>query len=73
MKRLLKIIKGVVRGLKENLVPIMVFFIVVFALIPYCRDVRGYYAIGGEYIFAGFVAYGTSRLIKTKERKYEKN
>lgn len=57
MKRLLKKIKGAVVLLKDNAIPIMSFFIVVLALTPYLREWRGYYAIGGEYILAGLVAY----------------
>lgn len=69
MKRLLKIIKGAVRGLKENLIPIMVFFIVVFALTPYLREQRGYYAIGGEYILGVFCAIGSRFVLQRSEEK----
>ena len=57
MKKLLKKMKEAVMLLKDNAIPIMSFFIVVLALTPYCREWRGYYAIGGEYILAGVIAY----------------
>ena len=57
MKKLLKKIKEAVKALKDNAIPIMSFFIVVLALRPYCYGIRGYHAIGGEYILAGLVAY----------------
>ena len=62
MKKLLKRIKIAAKAVKRKSVPIMIFFIVVLALTPYCREVRGYYAIGSEYILAGFVALGVSKL-----------
>ena len=67
MKRLLKKIKGAVKALKDNAIPIMSFFIVVLALTPYLREWRGYYAIGGEYILAGLIAYGISFAIHNSQ------
>ncbi len=67
MKRLLKKIKETAMLLKVNAIPIMSFFIVVLALTPYCREWRGYYAIGGEYILAGVLAWGTSRAIHNSQ------
>lgn len=69
MKRLLKKIKETAMLLKDNAIPIMSFFIVVLALTPYCYGIRGYYAIGGEYILAGVVAFGTSYIMKNKGAK----
>lgn len=60
MKRLLKKIKEAVKTLKDNAIPIMSFFIVILVLRPYCYSIRGYHAIGGEYILAGLIAYGIS-------------
>lgn len=57
--------------LKVNAIPIMSFFIVVLALTPYLREWRGYYAIGGEYILAGVVAFGTSYIIGNGKSKME--
>ena len=57
MKKLLKKMKEAVMLLKENVIPIMSFFIVILAFRPYCYSIRGYHAIGGEYILAGLVAY----------------
>lgn len=57
MKKLLKKMKEAVMLLKENAIPIMSFFIVILAFRPYCYSIRGYHAIGGEYILAGLVAY----------------
>lgn len=65
MKKLLKKIKGAVMLLKDNAIPIMSFLIVVLALTPYLREQRGYYAIGGEYILAGAVAYAVHRAQRT--------
>ena len=67
MKRLLKKIKGAVKALKDNAIPIMSFFIVVLALTPYLREWRGYYAIGGEYILAGLIAYGISSVMQNSK------
>lgn len=69
MKRLLKKIKGAAMLLKENAIPIMSFLIVVLALTPHLREWRGYYAIGGEYILAGVIAWETSYLIQSKGEK----
>ena len=63
MKKLLKKMKEAVMLLKENAIPIMSFFVVVLALTPYLREQRGYYAIGGEYILAGLIAYGISSVM----------
>ena len=71
MKRLLKKIRGAAMLLKVNAIPIMSFFIVVLALTPYLREWRGYYAIGGEYILAGVVAFGTSYIIGNGKSKME--
>lgn len=61
MKKLLKKIKEAVKALKDNAIPIMSFLIVVLALRPYCYGIRGYHAIGGEYILAGVIAYAVHR------------
>ena len=71
MKRLLKKIRGAAMLLKDNAIPIMSFFIVVLALTPYLREWRGYYAVGGEYILAGVVAFGTSYIIGNGKSKRE--
>ena len=60
MKKLLKKMKEAAMLLKNNVIPIMSFFIVILALRPYCYSIRGYHAIGGEYILAGLIAYGIS-------------
>ena len=67
MKRLLKKIKEAVMLLKDNAIPIMSFFIVVLALRSYCYSIRGYHAIGGEYILAGLIAYGISTIMHNSQ------
>ncbi len=69
MKKLLKKIKETVKTLKDNAIPIMSFFIVVLALRPYCYSIRGYHAIGGEYILAGLIAYGISSAIHNEKEE----
>ncbi len=67
MKKLLKKMKEAVMLLKDNAIPIMSFFIVVLALTPYLREQRGYFAIGGEYILAGLIAYGISTIMHNEK------
>ena len=71
MKKLLKKMLKAKCKFCENAIPIMSFLIVVLALRPYCYGIRGYHAIGGEYILAGLVAFGTSRLIHKEEGEKE--
>ena len=52
----------------ENAIPIMSFFIVVLALRPYCYSVRGYHAIGGEYILALLCAIAVGAVMKKQEQ-----
>jgi hypothetical protein len=62
MKRLIKkALQKAKEMIVEMAVPVMSFLIVVLALTPYLREQRGYYAIGGEYILAGVVAYAVHR------------
>ena len=68
MKRLLKKIRGAVVLLKDNAIPIMSFLIVVLALRPYCYSIRGYYAIGGEYILALLCAIAVGAVMKKQEQ-----
>ena len=67
MKKLLKKMKEAVMLLKNNVIPIMSFLITVLALRPYCYGIRGYHAIGGEYIFAGLVAYAIHCVLCTMQ------
>ena len=72
MKRLIKCIMQKAKcKIIENAIPIMSFLIVVLALTPYLREQRGYYAIGGEYILAGIVAWGTNYIIENGKLKRE--